>query len=211
MLPLSRGVNRESTPPQARPTPCTCRQLAQQYLQSQHEPLNAAALSLINPAGQPKKPPTNTIVPHVGDGVPPQKQTACALLARMHELHAAGPTKHGHDCAFASALGPFASGVLLDDTEVPDAPAANENKNEGDALEAQRVVPGAGSPPLPRLAQALLALDACFHRSCKTHGFVASYCQWRSEVRCAPPRGALYPLSCSIAPIPLPPPPARIL
>ena len=153
--------------------------------------------------------PTNTIVPHVGDGVPPQKQTACALLARMHELHAASAPKHGHDCAFASALGPFASGMILDGADVPDAPDANENKNEGDAPEALRVEPGAGPPPLPRLAQALLALDACFHRSCKTHGFVASYCQWRSEVRCAPPRGALYTPSCSIAPIP--PPRAHIL
>ena len=142
---------------------------------------------------------------HAGDGVPPQKQTACALLARMHELHAASAPKHGHDCAFASALGPFASGMILDDADVPDAPDANENKNEGDAPEALCVEPGAGPPPLPRLAQALLALDACFHRSCKTHGFVASYCQWRSEVRCAPPAGPSTP-SCSIAPMP---PPAR--
>ena len=140
---------------------------------------------------------------NVGDGVPPQKQTACALLARMHELHAASAPKHGHDCAFASALGPFASGMILVDADVPDAPDANENKNEGDAPEALRVEPGAGPPPLPRLAQALLALDACFHRSCKTHGFVASYCQWRSEVRCAPPAGPSTP-SCSIAPMPPP-------
>ena len=160
--------------------------------------LAEARLASLGHATKKANAETN-IVPHVGDGVPPQKQTACALLARMHELHAASAPKHGHDCAFASALGPFASGMILDDADVPDAPDANENKNEGDAPEALRVEPGAGPPPLPRLAQALLALDACFHRSCKTHGFVASYCQWRSEVRWAPPAGPCTP-SCPYHP-----------
>ena len=119
------------------------------------------------------------------------QKSARLLLARMLELHAASAPMHAHACAFASALGPFVRMRTLDDADAPDA-----LKDNNEAPASLRMEPGAGAPPLPRLAQALLALDACFHRSCKAHGFVASYSQWHSEVRrshaCAPSWYCIY-------------------
>ena len=134
------------------------------------------------------------------------QKSARLLLARMLELHAASAPMHAHACAFASALGPFVRMRTLDDADAPDA-----LKDNNEAPASLRMEPGAGAPPLPRLAQALLALDACFHRSCKAHGFVASYSQWHSEVRrshaCAPSCGTVSIMrsTCPMRPAPLAP------
>ena len=65
------------------------------------------------------------VAPHEPRRTPPPR--ACGRARHpTRRQQAPGANKHEHQ-------GPFATGVILDDAAVPDAPDANENKNEGDA------------------------------------------------------------------------------